>query len=768
MMSAPVPLPYPVPQRLRITLTGTVQGVGMRPFIQRMADASGLTGWVRNEADAVVVEVQGAEEDLHRFLAALRDDAPPAARIERIETSNEVVIPTEGFSISAGTSSATPALSIPHDTAPCADCLCEFHDPDNRRFHYPFISCTQCGPRWSVLRAMPYDRANTSFARLPPCAACQAEYTSPAERRFHHQTISCPACGPTLTLLDAGGLHITRSAAVWSQIVTTLAAGGIVAFKSVGGYQLLADATNEAAIARLRAGKRRPAKPFAVLFADLAQAATHCWLDALEQTALCSAARPVVIARSRHELPAGVAPGNGNIGAMLPPSALHEALMLAWRGPLIATSGNVSRAPLYFKDEHAMEALHGIADLFLQHDLPVVHPLDDSVVRVIDGQAVTLRPGRGLAPLRVPLPVGSEHWLLAVGGQQKSTVAVATPKGIYASPYIGELDNTATLDRFTATVDTFSEFAPSRPGRIMHDMHPDYASTEWALAQGNATAGVQHHIAHFFSVLAEHGHTGPALGVCWDGNGLGDDGMLWGGECFVWDGAHRVDRVAHLRPFPLPGGEKAIREPRLQALGLLSLMGMEVPATLAASLSASERHNISIMLQRRINTPFTTSVGRLFDVVAALLGVCHRQRYEADAAMQLECLAEGVDSLGAPLSFTVEAHEDRLWLNWQPMIVDLLAYQRAGVLAAELSAAFHNALASGIVEIAARFQGVPVFLSGGVFQNRLLTSLAAEGLRHAGRRVFSHQRVPPNDSGLAVGQLYYQMACVEAHAAGVA
>ncbi len=765
--------PKPIQCR-HLVVTGTVQGVGFRPAVRQLANQYGLTGWVSNSAEGAIIEIEGELQQLAAFIAELPMGLPPSVSITDIQINEKLPSQAQGFEIRNSIKGGYYRVTVPPDLAPCPSCLSEFNDPHNRRYHYPFISCTACGPRWSILRDLPYDRTQTSFAEFSPCSNCEQEYNDTQGRRSHHQTISCPQCGPTLSLLDSRGCQQAINNDALKGVTQALSEGKVVALKSVGGFQLLVDAYNPEAIKRLRQRKQRPAKPLAMMFAHLKQIQHYAHIDVVEREALLSTARPIVILNSRGQLPKLIAPenpsplgnANGTIGAMLPPSALHEALFTTWQTPLVATSGNPSGEPLCFDNDEAIKQLGHIADWFLLHDLTITQPLDDSVIRIINQHPVTIRAGRGMAPLVIPLSPsiqgGQQQSLLACGGHQKSTVAINVPEGILASAHIGDLDNVSTQQRFAATVKRIQYFTNDKINSVISDPHPEYGSSYWAAESGYPRQTVQHHIAHFFSAMAEHNHRSPALGVCWDGSGLGDDGHLWGGEFFYWDGKQNVRRIAHLHPFALPGAAMAIREPRRQALGLLSAAELSAPSHLRHAFSDSEWHNLQQMLNNKLNSPFCTSAGRLIDAVAALLECAHYNRFEADAAMQLEALAASSTPSNLTLPFTIKNDKGLSVIHWQPLIKQLLmhqnlVHQNAGVSRAELAAAFFRSLAQMITTIVTEFDKLPVFLTGGVFQNKYLTETTLDYLQQRGQPVLIQQRVPPNDGGLAVGQLYYSL-----------
>lgn len=766
--------PKPI-QCHQLAITGTVQGVGFRPAVRQLAIQCGLTGWVRNSTEGAIIEVEGDAQQLATFIAELPTALPPSVNITDIQVNEKLPSQAQGFEIKNSAKDGRRCVTVPPDLAPCPSCLREFHDPLDRRYHYPFISCTACGPRWSVLHELPYDRAQTSFAEFSPCDRCTQEYSHTQLRRSHHQTISCPQCGPTLFLSDSQSRQQALNDDALKGVARALSQGKVVALKSVGGFQLLVDAHNPEAIERLRQRKQRPAKPLAVMFAHLKQLQHYAHTDAFEREALLSAARPIVLLKSKGQLSKLIAPGNpsplgdanGTVGAMLPPSALHEALFTTWQTPLVATSGNPGGEPLCFDNDEAIKQLGDIADVFLLHDLTISQPLDDSVIRIINQRPVTIRAGRGLAPLLISLspPIHHQH-LLACGGHQKNSIAVNVPEGIVASAHIGDLDNVSSLRRFAATVNRIKYFTNDNINSVISDPHPEYGSSHWAADSGYPRRTVQHHVAHFFSAMAEHDHRGPALGVCWDGSGLGDDGNLWGGEFFYWDGNHSVRRMAHLRPFALPGAAMAIREPRRQALGLLAAAELPAPAHLRNAFCDHEWHNLQQMLNNKLNSPLCTSAGRLIDAVAALLECAHYNRFEADAAMRLEALADNsaCDNLTLPLSVK-NANSLRI-IDWQPSIKQLLVHQSAGVSRAELAAAFFRCLAQMITTIATEFDKLPVFLTGGVFQNKRLTETTLDYLQQRDQPVFTQQRVSPNDGGLAVGQLYYSLLVARNKTAG--
>lgn len=784
-------------RRLRITVRGVVQGVGFRPFVYRAAREESLSGWVLNEADAVRIEVEGDNGSLDRFLQTLRHGHPPQARIESLdvgEVESEPNAPSPGgFEIRTSSGQAEPRPTIPADLAICGECLREISDPQQRRYRYPFTNCTNCGPRWSIIRQLPYDRPRTSMQSFPMCRDCQAEYEDPGDRRFHAQPIACPACGPQLILLDSEGRPLAERDSALREAADAVCAGRIVALQGLGGFQLIADATSERAVQQLRDRKRRPDKPLAIMLGSLDEIRRRCRVSEAEAAALRSAAAPILLLTRRDDLgraddiaPA-VAPGNPQLGVMLPYTPLHHLLLSHTARPLICTSGNLSEEPMAITAEDAVQRLGPIADLILTHDRPIVRPVDDSVTRVISGRLQILRRARGYAPL--PIRMRRElPTILAVGGHLKNTVALSLGTSVVLTPHIGDLDTTLSVVVHRQAIDDLVDFFDVVPQAVACDLHPDYASTRHAerlaAAWGVPLMPVQHHHAHIAACVAEHGLEGPALGLSWDGTGYGTDRTVWGGEVLLCEGAE-FTRFARLRTFPLPGGDQAARQPRRSALGLLyELLGPEA-ADVASQWFSTEELRMLIAACGRPNLfPQTSSMGRLFDAVAALCGLPAGVTFEGQAAMALEFVADPNVRDAYPLSLRSEveksssrtalpgmqegpggpSHAGNLSagsasaavpavLDWEPMIRAILDDRIAGVPVSEIAARFHNALAVAAV-VVARMVGCPqVALSGGCFQNALLTRRVEESLLAAGFQVYQHREVPPNDGGIALGQV---------------
>ena len=736
--------------RRRIRVRGTVQGVGFRPFVHRSATSLGLTGWVLNDAHGVLAEAEGPAAALDAFEHSVRE-GPPLALVDDVEVVPLTAVGDEGFTIRATADTAGADVHVSADVAPCDACLAEMRDPQDRRFGYPFVNCTDCGPRFSIVRAVPYDRPATSMASFRMCAQCRDEYDDPTDRRFHAQPIACPLCGPVVTW-SAGGAGTTAAGAV-SAAAACLAAGGIVAVKGVGGYHLACDAADEGAVAQLRIRKHRPHQPFAVMASGLREAERLCLLDDAAREALRSPRRPVVLAPRRGALLApSVAPGLQEVGVMLPSSPLHELLLSAVQRPLVMTSGNRHGDPVVHRDDEAVRGLGPLVDGILLHDREIHVRVDDSVVRSRTGRTPqVVRRARGWVPQPVRLPVEAAQPVLAVGGHLKSTVTIVRGSAAVVSQHLGDLDSWAATRGFEDAIAHLVALSGVRPAVVAHDLHPDFRSTAWARESGLPLVAVQHHHAHVASCLAEHGVTDRVLGIAFDGVGLGTDGTSWGGELLLADLAAFV-RVAHLAPVALPGGDAAVAEPWRVALAWLSrALGPDVAAEHGRRWDPRWQAVLSLAMSGR--APETTSVGRLFDAVAAVLGVRTRVSYEGQAAIELEAAARTATGTGTrAYGFAV----DDGCLDPAPMWAELLADRRGGVTVAESAAAFHRGLARATAELALRLAadaGVDTAaLSGGVFANTLLSGLLADRLSAAGLRVLQHEQVPCNDGGLSLGQ----------------
>ena len=763
-ISIPPPAPTAPPRRLRLHLRGVVQGVGFRPHAWRLAHEFGLSGWVRNDPAGLIVEVEGAPDSIASFARRLVDDCPPNARVDHCAQTATLPAGGTGFQIQPS-SAGRAATHIPPDLATCPDCLRELLDPRDRRHRYPFINCTHCGPRYSIIEALPYDRASTTMRIFTMCAACRDEFTNPADRRFHAQPIACPDCGPRLTLCDPSGQTLARTDTALLQTADALRAGAIVALKGIGGFQLLCDARAAAAIERLRRAKRRPAQPFALMAPDLATIARCCHVDPAEAALLRSPQAPIVLLAPRPDwtdtIDPNVAPAAPALGWMLPTTPLHHLLLLGLGFPLVATSGNRHDEPICTETPDALDRLSGIADLFLVHDRPIARPVDDSLARVLFGETQLLRCARGYAPLRVaPPPPAAHPVILAFGAHDKNAPALGTSEGIILGQHIGDLETPEALAARARAAADLARLLAAPPAAAAADLHPDYGSSRLAERTGLPVTTVPHHLAHTLAVAAERSLDRPFLGVAWDGTGLGTDGTFWGGD-WLLVADHTWRRAAHLLPFPLPGAGRAAREPRRSALGLLwQLRGASVldDTRLAPvrSFTPSERRLLGVMLDHGVQSPRTTSAGRLFDAVAALLDLRQRSSYEGEAAVELEALANGAgQSDPLPFDLVLPAQPGApLVVDWRPAIESLLARRAAGESPASLAAAFHGWMVEAILRVALHLRPTEIVLAGGCFQNRRLFEGAVTRLRENGFNTHWPRLAPTNDGGLAIGQAF--------------
>ena len=758
------------PVRVKVALCGAVQGVGFRPFIHRLAVDLAVTGWVNNSPQGVFLEVEGPRPVLEAFLRRLQTEKPPQSFIQSMEITWLDAIGFPGFEIRPSDTKGDKAALVLPDLATCPDCLREIFDPANRRFRYPFTNCTNCGPRFSIIAALPYDRANTSMKQFTMCPACQAEYDTPADRRFHAQPNACPVCGPRLEFWNAAGEAMFGGHEALLAAAQAIRRGKIVAAKGIGGFHLLAAAHDETAVRLLRERKHREEKPFALLFPSVEGIRAACEVSPQEEQLLASPAAPIVLLRRganpQSNIVPAVAPGNPCLGVMLPSNPLHHLLLAGLGFPVVATSGNLSDEPLCTDEREARERLRGIADFFLIHNRPIVRHVDDSIARVVLGREMVLRRARGLAPL--PIRMRSEGGarparVLGVGAHLKNAVALAVGANVFISQHIGDLETVPADQAFRRVIADFEKLYAAAPEIVAADLHPDYLSTRFALepqpAAKNAAprvVRVQHHIAHVLSCVAENEIPLPVLGVSWDGTGYGTDGTIWGGEFFLVT-AGAVERVASLRPFRLPGSNAAIKEPRRAALGLLfELFGdavfarPELPPV--AAFSAPDLGLLKTMLGRGLNSPKTSSVGRLFDGVASLMNLRQTMRFEGQAAMELE-FALADTATDAFYNLPLVTRHAMCILDWSPLIQELLRDAKSRLPAGIKSAKFHNGLAEAIVAVARRFGHARVALTGGCFQNRYLLERTVTRLAAEKFQPYWHQRVPTNDGGIALGQV---------------
>ena len=746
--------PLPVQTR-RWRLAGRVQGVGFRPFVYRLALSHGLRGWVQNRLGQVLVCTEGPSEAQEAFGVALLEQAPPLAEPRLLHVETLPAAGFEGFEIRVSEERGEARVHVPPDYFTCDDCLAELNDPADRRYRYPFINCTQCGPRYTLIRALPYDRANTSMADFPLCPACGREYRDPLDRRFHAEPVACPVCGPSLEFVYGERLHLTDTALALQAALQALRRGRIVAVKGVGGYHLMCDARSDAVVARLRERKQRPHKPLAVMFPapahdPLAAIAREVELGAEEKQVLQSPMRPVVLARRKAAgtLSAQLAPCLSELGVMLPYSPLHHLLLNDFGAPLVATSGNISGEPVLTDNGAAQARLASVADAFLHHDRPVVRPADDPVVRRVGGRMRPLRLGRGNAPLELALPFHLPAPVLAVGGHMKNTLTLAWGSRAVLSPHIGDMGSARSLAVFEQVAADLQALYGVQARALVCDAHPGYATGRWARATGLPVHEVFHHEAHAAALAGEYGPEHDWLVFTWDGTGLGRDGTLWGGEALAGRPG-RWRRVGTQRLFRLPGGERAAREPWRSAVALCWEAGRQwhVPGE-----RARDQFMLHHAWRRQLNAPQSSAVGRLFDAAAALTGVCVRASYEGQGPMQLEALCRG---RAAALELPLHRTGCGLWkTDWQPLVDYLLdsddsTRQKAGRVHATLAAA----LVAQALRIREEHPVERIGLGGGVFQNRVLTGMVVRRLEEAGFEVCLGERVPANDAGLSFGQV---------------
>ncbi|MGE5925786.1 MAG: carbamoyltransferase HypF [Gemmatimonadota bacterium] len=741
----------------RIRVTGVVQGVGFRPFVHRLATRHGLGGWVRNAGGEVEIAVAGPEAAVAAFIGAIAREAPPLARIEAVQVESSSDEAADDFVIAPSRDPAGMREPVSPDVALCAACEAELRDPSDRRYRYPFITCTDCGPRFTVIEAMPYDRVRTSMRAFTPCADCAREYTSPSDRRFHSETNSCPACGPRLWF-EMGDRRVPGADAALRAAATVLRQGGIVALRGLGGFHLAVDATSDGAVGRLRARKRRDAKPLAVMCRSVADAAACVELTDDALVLLQSPVRPILILpeRAASRLSRCIAPGIGSVGVMLPSTPLHHLLLDLVGGPLVMTSGNRSDEPIVTDNAEARTSLGGIADAFLLHDREVVSRYDDSVIRPLAQGRIVIRRARGLAPLPLRLPVVSPAPLVAVGADLKNTLTLVDGSRAYVSQHIGDLDSLETVTHFRETLRRFESLFQIMPAAAVRDLHPGYLSTRLAAdLELPRTLAVQHHHAHIAAVLAEHGERGPVVGLAFDGTGYGDDGNVWGAEMLFAD-LRGYRRVAQMRYAPMPGGDLAAREPWRAALGYASLEpGLAAAfADAFTAVPAPELAMARAQVARHLNTPLASSVGRLFDAAAAVLGIRQRSGFEGQAAMELEALAGR--RRGVARAIPIRETGDIWQLDPVPLLGELGERRRSGADAADLAADFHASLVAAAVRLAVkgceRCGAATVALGGGVFQNARLATGIPDGLAALGLRVLLPRELGPNDGAVSFGQ----------------
>ncbi|MEA5569708.1 carbamoyltransferase HypF [Calothrix sp. UHCC 0171] len=766
----------PNQKRLCITIQGGVQGVGFRPFIYRLAKELKLVGWVKNSAEGVLIEVEGDNHTLEIFRQRIQIEKPQHAFIQSLKFIFLEPVNYTNFEIHRSIDGNKTALIAP-DIATCANCLKEIFTPTNYRYHYPFTNCTNCGPRFSIIKALPYDRSRTTMKNFVMCNICHTEYENPRDRRFHAQPNACPQCGPHLQLWNRQGDVLASHDTALQMAADMIRQGEIIAIKGLGGFHFIVDARNNNVIKKLRSRKQRQEKPFALMYPTIELVKEHCEVSEIEEKLLNSSPAPIVLLRykgwNKAEIPQetvntnapafSVAPANPYLGIMLPYTPLHHLLMAELNFPVVATSGNVSEQPICIRENEAIKQLGNIADKFLIHNRPIYQPVDDSIVRLVMDAPTVLRHARGYAPSAIP--INSQSKIIAVGAHLKNTVAISINQQVLLSQHIGDLENIHTVNTFKQVIQNLSQIYDFQPDAVACDLHPNFLSTQLAqqLAQNFniPLIPVQHHYAHVLSCMAENQINDSVLGIAWDGTGYGLDGTIWGGE-FLLIKDISFQRIAHLRNFALPGGEKAIKQPKRAAIALLyevfgdSLWEMRSLLPIQA-FSAPEFRIIQAMLQRDFNSPKTSSCGRLFDAISSILGLCQEITFAGQAAMALEFTINGLKTDEsydfAPIKPT-NVHQDLpIIIDWEITIKQLLKDMQTGLSISKISAKFHNTLVEIMIVVAKYVGAKKVVITGGCFQNKYLTERAIQRLRAENFCPYWHQSIPTNDGGIAVGQI---------------
>lgn len=749
-------------ERLQIRVLGVVQGVGFRPFVYRLATSLGLAGWVRNDETGVTLEAEGPRGTLLELLRRLPRERPSPAVIYALDHRFLEAAGHTGFEIRSSAAGGAPRVWVLPDLATCPDCRREVLDPENRRFGYPFTNCTHCGPRFTIIEALPYDRPRTSMKGFTMCEPCQREYEDPADRRFHAQPNACPTCGPSLRFFTTEEGDVARGAAALRHAVTTLRAGGILAVKGLGGYHIVVDAGKEEAVATLRRRKRRPFKPLAVMYGGLEAVKRHVQVPAFVEPLLDGAQAPIVIlprtAAGETEIAPSVAPASPHLGVFLPTTPLHHLLLAEMGRPLVATSGNRTDQPTLHRDDEAREDLAALCDAFLVHDRPIVRQADDSVLHVLrrpTPRPQMLRRARGYTPLPILAPQELPA-VLALGGHMNVTFALSRGREVILSQHLGEMDALEGRMAFRRTLDDFLRLYDVQPEVVAHDLHPGYFTTELAEELGLPRVAVQHHHAHLAACMLENGLEDDVLGLTWDGTGYGEDGTLWGGE-ILWGGPTRYHRVATLHPFHLPGGDAAIHETWRTALSLLwEVYGDDVPRDLPlfGSIAEQDVDLVLQMLRQDLRSPVTTSMGRLYDGVSALLGLSYFNTHQAQSPQLLEHAAWRHGEIAPEAPFPLNDSEEPFRLDWRELVQWLVDALRDDRTPATLAASFHHAVSAAALRVVQRVDARRIALTGGVFCNRYLTETLLERLEGDGRDAYVHSQLPPTDGGLAAGQLW--------------
>ena len=735
--------------RLILRLQGVVQGVGFRPFIYRTAEALDLKGFVSNDTSGVLVEVEGTKDALDKFLWSVNAEKPSLSNIYYQEARYEDPLGYSDFEIKPSISAETPEAVILPDIAVCNDCLVELFSKEDRRRLYPFINCTNCGPRYTIVEKLPYDRQNTTMKNFDLCPECMQEYGNQDDRRFHAQPNACPFCGPHLWLLNSDGGREAEDRDAIAILCSDIKRGMIAAVKGIGGFHLICNAEDENAVALLRRRKRRSEKPFAVIFRDIEQVREYAAPTLLEEALILSPASPVVIVRKKGKRLEGVSPGLGNIGVFLPYTPLHHMILAETGFPLVATSGNLSEEPIVKGNDEAMVRISSLTDRILLHDRPIHRRCDDSVVRVVGDYPQMIRRSRGYVPLPVRLPFTLRRKVLATGGHLKNTFAIGLGDRVILSQHIGDMETPESMDSFRETVDDICSIYRFEPDVIVHDLHPGYETTKWAAkVRGPEKIPLQHHYAHILSCMAENGLDEEVLGISWDGTGYGDDGTLWGGE-FLIAGLKGFERAFHIMPLRLIGAEKAVREPGRVGLSILfEIFGKEALNMDYPPLKGFSENGLNLLWtawRSGLNSPLSSSAGRLFDGAASLTGLINRSTFEAQAAMMLEDRYDS--SVRDQYHYVIKNGV----IDWRPLFRDLINDSALD----KTPSRFINTLAKAALDAARRIGMERVCLSGGVFQNSPLTTLLTRLLREEGFAVYTQRIVPPNDGGLSLGQAYF-------------
>ncbi len=742
-------------QLYKIHIIGAVQGVGFRPFVYRLANEMQLKGYVQNSSTGVLIEIEGKQQQLEVFLLRLQNEKPEISSIFNLECSVHDAVGFDEFKINHSNYSGNKTATVLPDLATCKDCLHELFNADDRRHHYPFINCTNCGPRFSIINNIPYDRHNTSMQIFEMCDECQHEYDNINNRRFHAQPNACPVCGPHIELWNSKGEIIAKHNDALIKTADAIRNGKIIALKGLGGFQLLIDAKNKIAVEELRIRKHRNEKPFALMYPSLQTIQQDCHVSAPEERLLSSPAAPIVLLerKNKDSLADNIASNNPYLGVMLPYTPLHHLLMHELNFPVVATSGNLSDEPICVDEYEALNRLQNIADVFLVHNRPIVRQVDDSVVRVIAGREQILRRARGYAPL----PIHSKKsipQMLAVGAHLKNTIAVSNGKEIFISQHIGDLETEQAYAAFKKIISDFKNLYEVEPRHVICDLHPEYLSSKYAKQLGDNITTVQHHYAHVLSCMADNEIEDDVLGVSWDGTGLGTDNTIWGSE-FLLTNENSFERVAHFKYFSLPGGETSIKQPRRTALGVLyEIFGNSVfernDLIPIQNFPSTELQLLKQMLKKKINSPITCSAGRLFDAVASIIGLRQELNFEGQAAMELEFAIDKNVNAVYPFSFE---NKNRYIINWQEMIIEIIDDVKNGISKNIIAAKFHNTLAEMIVNIAQKINRQKIVLTGGCFQNKYLTERTVTRLQEEGFQPYWHQRIPCNDGGVSIGQI---------------